>query len=144
MPKCKYCNELISRLDKDVCPYCGGLHPLEDSDNMTEDFTKAFNKIEVNDNVVTHKKITTFLLFIFLGIFGVPFFYLGYKKRGLFFLIFSIIFIGGFGSVMFFLVFKSIFAYLIFYFALEIVMIIFGLVYLFSHDKVDANGEFLR
>lgn len=144
MPRCKYCNELISRLDKDVCPYCGGLKPLEGNENMTEDLTKAFEKIEVDEEVPSHKKIVTFLLFIFLGIFGIGFFYLGYKKRGLITLITSLVLIGGLGSVFFFTFFNSIFAYLSIYFALEVIMIVFAFLYLCRHDAVDANGEFLR
>lgn len=144
MPRCKYCDELISRLDKDVCPFCGGLKPLEGVDNSTEDLTKAFSAIKEDDVVKHRKKITACLLYIFLGIFGAGDFYLGFKRRGLIAILVSLVLIGGVGSVIFFTAWMSPLAYLVFYFALELVMILAGLSYLFRHDLVDADGEFLR
>lgn len=144
MPRCKYCDELISRLDKDVCPFCGGLKPLEGVDNSTEDLTKAFSAIKEDDVVKHRKKITACLLYIFLGVFGVADFYLGYKRRGLIAILVSLVLIGGVGSAIFFTAWQSPLAYLVFYFAIELVMIFAGLSYLFRHDLVDADGEFLR
>ena len=42
--KCKYCHEKISKLDKDVCPFCGGLKPLEGVEDQTQDITKALDQ----------------------------------------------------------------------------------------------------
>lgn len=145
MAQCKYCHADITRLDKDVCPFCGGTKPLEGSDGKTQDITKIIDQVEHADQIKYHSKIVAAILAILLGIFGANSFYLGYKKKGFIALAISLVFIGGLGSLIYFVAnWTSPFAYLVFYFALEAIMIGVGIRYLISHSIADSAGVFLK
>ena len=145
MAKCKYCNANISRLDKEICPFCGGLKPLEGQDDVTEDFTKSFNPIQCQNDVKRKKKVVAAILAITLGVFGCHMFYLNKKNIGFIILASSITLIASIGSILYFSnALHNVFAFLIPYFVLEGLMIISGLWLLFRHDQVDGNGEFLE
>lgn len=144
MAKCKYCHESITRLDRDVCPFCGGLKPLEGTDDSTQDITKVIGQVEHAEDLKLHSKLVAALLAFFLGIFGANLFYLGKAKKALIVLAISLVFIGGLGSLIFFLAWSSPFAYLIFYFILEALMIAVGVGYLVKHNITDSNGAFLK
>jgi len=145
MAKCKYCHEDITRLDKDVCPFCGGVKPLEGSDGQTQDITKVIDQVEHADQIKFHSKVVAALLAIFLGIFGINSFYLGYKKQGLIALGASLVFIGGLGSLLYFVAhWQSPLAFLVFYFVMEAIMIAVGIRYLVSHSVTDSSGAFLK
>ena len=144
MAKCKYCHESITRLDREVCPFCGGLKPLEGTDDSTQDITKVIGQVDHVENLKLHSKLTAALLAFFLGIFGANLFYLGKTKKALIVLAISLLFIGGLGSLIFFLAWSSPFAYLIFYFVLEALMIGVGIGYLVKHNITDSNGAFLK
>lgn len=144
MAKCKYCHESITRLDREVCPFCGGLKPLEGTDDSTQDITKVIGQVEHAENLKLHSKLVAALLAFFLGIFGANLFYLGKTKKALIVLAISLLFIGGLGSLIFFLAWSSPFAYLIFYFILEAMMIAVGVGYLVKHSITDSNGAFLK
>lgn len=146
MPKCKYCDAQISRLDKEICPFCGGLKPLEGVDNTTQDFTKAFEPISTEASQIKYKsKVIAGVLAIIIGFLGGHSFYLGYKKIGLIILGVSAILIGGFGSLLFFTnLIHNALAFLIPYFVIEAIMIGVGVTYFISHDKADARGELLK
>lgn len=142
MAKCKYCGETISRLDKEICPFCGGLKPLEGEDNSTQDFTKALESCE--DMPVAKSKVIAAILAFVLGVFGMHAFYLGKYKIGLIALGITLVSVAGIGSILFFTVFHNALAFLIPYFVMEALMIGVGIAYLTRHDITDANGEFLR
>ena len=146
MPKCKYCDAQISRLDKEICPFCGGLKPLEGVDNSTQDFTKAFSPIsEESKNIKYKSRILAGILAILFGFLGVHSFYLGYKKVGIIALLVSAILIAGLGSILFFTnLISNAFAFLIPYFVVEACMIGVGISYFVKHDSTDARGELLR
>ena len=147
MPKCKSCNADLSRLDKDICPFCGTLKPLEGVEHyQTEDITKAFNPIKDNlEDVKPKSKILAAILAMLVGIFGAHFFYLGKHKLGFILIGISVAFIGGVGSLIFFLSgLHNVFAYLIPYFLLEAAMIASGVTILTRNDIRDARGEFLK
>lgn len=144
MLKCKNCHANLSRLDKDICPFCGTKKPLEGQEDVTEDITKAFNPIKCEEKVVHKKKIVAFFLTVFLGVFGVHMFYLDKKKNGLITLSVSLSFIAVLGLILFFTCLKNVFAFLIPYFAVELLMIISAILILVRNDLVDGNGEFLE
>jgi len=144
MAKCKYCGETISRLDKEVCPFCGGRKPLVDNDYATEDMTKALDSIAESERPKAKSKIIAAILAFLLGIFGVHSYYLGRYKLGLIVLGISLFSIGGLGSIFFFTIFHSVFAYLIPMFVMEALMIAVGVSYLVRADITDANGDFLK
>mgnify|MGYP003305373056 CR=1 FL=1 len=81
MPVCKYCNARISNHDRDLCPVCGGLRPLDGAPSSeTIEFTQG---IDITDDSVRGQtprtKNNTMLLFILIGWTGLGFNYLRYK-----------------------------------------------------------------
>ncbi len=147
MPKCKNCNANLSRLDKDICPFCGCKKPFEGQEEYeTEDITKAFDPIKYNlEDVKRKSKITCALLAFFLGVFGAHFFYLGKKKLGFIMIAITVGLIGSVGCALFFTgVMHNVWAFLIPYFVLEWLMIISGVMILTRHDITDVNGGFLQ
>ncbi len=144
MLKCKSCHASLSRLDKDICPFCGAKKPLEGQEDVTEDITKAFDPITCKEKIVRKKKVVAFFLTLFLGIFGVHMFYLGKKKDGLITLAASMSFIVILGLILYFTCLNNVFAFLIPYFATELLMIISSILILVRNDIVDGNGEFLE
>lgn len=145
MAKCKYCGAEISRLDKDICPFCGGRKPLLEDNNQTQDITKALEGLqELGIEPRTKSKIIAALLAFFLGIFGAHNYYLGKHKIGLITLGISLFSIGGIGTILFFTALHNAFAYLIPYFVMETLMIIVGVSLLVRNDIKDSTGEFLR
>lgn len=148
MMRCKNCHEKLTRLDKDICPFCGTLKPLEGQEDVTEDMTKAFDSLNLKEEyreVKAKSRLVAAILAMTLGVFGVHAFYLGKMKRGLINLIVSICFIAGIGSILFFSgALKNALAFLIPYFFLEIIMIVVGVIILKKRDAVDGNGEFLK
>ena len=145
MPKCKNCGSEISRLDKDVCPFCGARKPLEGIDDSTQDMTKALETLqELGVEPKSKSKIVAAILAFTLGIFGAHCYYLGKYKIGLIALAISLTSIAGVGSILFFAVFHNALGYLIPFFIMEALMIGVGVSYLVRHDITDANGEFLK
>lgn len=145
MAKCKYCHETISKLDKDICPFCGGLKPLEGVGDYTEDITKAFDPIKQDPDMEVNfkKKQTAGLLAIFLGIFGANFFYtkknkLGFISLGVTLVLYLVM------VLLYVFVYQSILFLILPYVALEIFYIYLGIKYFKSSDIKDGDGEFLR
>ena len=145
MAKCKYCHESISRLDKEVCPFCGGLKPLDGTDTSTQDVTKVIDQLE-NPVEIRHKKrLIALLLAIFCGFLGLDQFYLGKHKKGFITLTISLLLICGIGSILFFAVkWHSPLAFLIPYFVIECYCLYLALCYLTNNSIQDAYGEFLE
>ena len=143
--KCRHCGENISRLDKDICPFCGGLKPLEGASNETQDITKVLESVELEKKDIKPKKrLIAFFLEFFLGIFGVDAFYIGKWKRGLIFLAITIVVVSGGGLALFFTGLPNAWAFLIPLFIVMTGHIIFSLNYLFRHDIQDSKGVFLK
>ena len=145
MPKCRYCHESISRLDKEICPFCGGKKPLEGIDDSTIDITKVFNPVELKEKKLKPRsKTTAGILSIFLGVFGADECYIYRFKRSLIALAITLVFVGGLGSILFFFALKNVFGYLIPYFVLELYYIFKGVYILTSPTVKDGRGEFLK
>ena len=145
MPKCRYCHETISRLDKEICPFCGGKKPLEGIDDSTIDITKVFNPVELKqEHLQPRSKKCAGLLSIFLGLFGADEFYIYRSKRALITLVITLLMIGGVGSILFFFALNNIFGYLIPYFVIEAYFIFKGVYILTSPTVKDGRGEFLK
>lgn len=146
MPKCKNCGMSLSRLDKDVCPFCGTLKPIDGQENVTEDITKAFDPVRYELQDVKQKsRVAAGLLAIFLGPFGAHAFYLGKKLLGLILLLITLALVGGVGSALFFSgVLPNALAFVIPYLLMEVSMIVVGIVIFKRRDETDANGELLK
>ena len=145
MAKCKYCHEVISRLDKEVCPFCGGIKPLDGTDTSTQDVTKVIDQLGSSITIKHKKRLIAALAAVLFGFLGAHHLYLGkYKKAGITAGI-CLAFILGVGLLLFFAVnFKSPLAFLIPYFVTECYSLFCGYVYLTKHNIQDASGEFLE
>lgn len=147
MHKCKYCGAQLSKLDKDVCPFCGGKKPLEGAENVTEDFTKSLDSLREEDrnNLEPKSKLIFIILTVFLGVFGIHAFYLGYKRNGIIAFLITATLVAGCGSILFFTgSVPNALAFLIPYFVLEGLAILNALILISRSDLKDARGEFLR
>ena len=143
MAQCKYCHQTISRIDKEVCPFCGGRRPLDGTDTSTQDVTKVIGKVDQKQ--IKHKKrVVAALLAIFFGLFGAPHFYIGKGKKGFLTMAICCGFIAAVGMVLLFIVkLPAIWSFLIPYFVIEVYSIITACVYLTNHSIQDSHGEFL-
>lgn len=145
MPKCHYCHEQLSRLDKDVCPFCGAKKPLEGVDDSTIDITKMYDPVNLGPSIKPRSKLLAAILCFIFGVFGIHEFYLARQRRGLALLIISTGLIGGLGTILFFTGLKNNpFAYLIPFFVVELYCILQGIMILISHTTKDGRGEFLK
>ena len=143
MAKCKYCGQNISRLDKEICPFCGGKKPLDGTDTTTQDITKVLGQI-IDPKKIKHcNRIVAAILAFVLGIFGAHSHYLKKHKVGFIILAVSVVTIGGLGSLLGLALHMGVWGYLIPYFVLEAFMIVVGINYLVRHDVTDGDGEFL-
>lgn len=145
MLRCKNCHTKLSRLDKDICPFCGTKKPLEGQEDATQDITKALSAIKIEEiEQKTKSAKTVFVLTLMLGVFGGHLFFLKRVRYALLTLLISLLFIGGFGCLLFFVAdLKNALAFLIPYFVLELVMIIYGLIVYKRKKGKDFTGEFL-
>lgn len=144
MARCKYCHEQISRIDKEVCPYCGGRKPLEGTDTSTQDVTKVVNQVGSGIVLKQKKKLFAALLAFFLGFVGAHNIYLGKYKQSLASIISSLVIIGGIGTIFFFFVLKGSFlAYFLPGLLVELFYIVIGIRFFTKSEITDANGDFL-
>jgi hypothetical protein len=145
MPQCKNCHREITKFDNDVCPYCGTLHPI-DENYKTKDMTQFVDPVTGNYQLYKSKsKKTTALLAVFLGWVGAHFFYLGYKKFGIFAILGSVAIIGGVGSLLCFTnTGLGYLGYLVAFIIAWVIYPFYSLKYIKSDTYKDANGEFLR
>ena len=138
---CRHCGAKLSRLDKDICPFCGEKNPLEGNEYMTEDLTKTLEKVEIEE-VKYKNRYIALVLAILLGLFGVNEFYLGYKKAGFIVIGVTAILIPAVILIRLFLLQNDLVVIIptVIY---ELLFIIQGLSYLVSGKK-DSQGELLR
>lgn len=144
MPYCKNCHKEISRLDSDLCPYCGEKNPIA-SDYATKDVTSHIDPVSGEFKLYKSKSKKLYVLLAFcLGFLGVHDFYLGYKGRGVAFLLSFLISLAGVGLGLFFTVLPSAWAFLIPLFVWVLFDGALGLVLLKKDCLKDATGEYLR
>ena len=84
MPKCKYCGEKLTRLDTDICPFCGSLKPLQGVENTTQDLTKVLDVVKTENIKYKPKRKSTYIALTgLLGTFGAGEFYIHNHVKGL-------------------------------------------------------------
>ena len=145
MAQCKYCRASITRIDREVCPFCGGKRPLDGTDTSTQDVTKIVDQLENAVEIKHKKRIVAAFLAVFFGLFGAPHFYLGKVKKGFLTACICLGLIGVVGLILFFAAkWHSVFAFLIPYFVVEAYSLFTAFVYLTRHNIQDSHGEFLE
>jgi len=147
MPICKNCHHSITRFDEDVCPYCGTEHPIEDG-YVTKDMTSFVDPVASEYKLYKSKsRRLSATLCLFLGMFGIHNFYLGFKKVAIIELIITTILIAGGGTLLGFFLAETMpfFSwYLIFFGVLFIFYALRSFHYFLKDSLCDASGEFLR
>ncbi len=145
MAQCKYCHASITRIDKEVCPFCGGKRPLDGTDTSTQDVTKIVDQLENAVEIKHKKKVVAAILAVLFGFLGAPHFYLGKNKKAFLTACICLGLIAGVGLILFFAAkWHSAFAFLIPYFVVEAYSLFTACMYLTKHNIQDSHGEFLE
>ena len=145
MPVCRHCGSRISKFDKDRCPVCGEINPLEGVSSDTIEITSRIDITPKDYNDFKPKKRSTFLLLACLiGWTGAEFFYLKYKRAGIIWLVINLlVLVGGFLGL--FLGAKSLLLGLLIPFGVVYLLsIIMGLAIYFNPSFKDANENLLK
>ena len=143
MPTCKKCGNRIEKFHKDRCPICGQVRPFEGFDsNATVEIT---TEIDVDNlDYKPRKKSTLLILFITLGFFGIPFFYIHQKKMGILYMLINVVGIALISFILAFYGHFEIFAsVLIAIGALLLVNVGVGLFYYNTKNLQDGKGDFV-
>jgi len=146
MARCKYCHREISRVrDADICPYCGGVKPIDD-DFRTLDVTSVIDPVKGQYKTYrSRSRKTAALLCALLGYFGVHRFYLYYPLRGFLCIAITLALVGGVGSILAFVAKMPIWlSYLIPFLAVWIFYVIFSFLLKGQNSLKDGRGEFTR
>ena len=145
MPSCRNCGARLSKFDKDICPVCGVLKPLEGVDSETVEITSQvdLSGFQAGQKVVRRRK-TLLLYFLLIGFTGAPFFYLKQKKNAFLWLIGNLAVIGGLFAFFYFALNLHIaLAIILPILTVYILNIAVALIYYFLPDLKDGEGEFV-
>ncbi len=144
MPRCKYCSASLTRLDKEICPFCGGKNPLDSDASLTLDVTKVLDKVNVVDAPLKKKsRIIIAILAIIFGLFGAHAFYLRKIKLGIIYCAITVILLA-IALLLYFFTPMSIWAFLVPYLIAELYYIGVAIYYLIKKDLVDIHGVPLK
>ena len=145
MPICRHCGSRIEKFNKDRCPICGEINPLEGSSSDTVEVTGVID-ISPNDYADFKPKTrkTFLLLSCLIGWLGAQFFYLKYKRAGFIWLAISLAILGGGFCAFFFGVHSLLLAILIPLLVVYTANIAFGLVIFKKPSFKDADSNLLR
>lgn len=142
MPVCKNCGSRIDKFNKDRCPICGYVNPFNENGVKTVEITSNIDE-KISDYKPKKKKIML-ILFIFLGFFGVPFFYIKQNKSGLILLLLNMVAIGLLSFILAFYAKLPVAVAIIISFAsMLIINTVAGFVLYRTPNLKDGNGEFV-
>ena len=145
MPVCRHCGSRISKLDKDRCPICGELNPLE---GVSSDTVEVTSVVDITSDDVygfkPKKRRTFILLSCLIGWLGTQFFYLKYLRAGFIWLLVNLVILGGGFSAFFFGVHSLLLAILIPLLVVYAANITFGFVIYLKPSFKDADNNLLR
>ena len=145
MPVCRHCGSRISKLDKDRCPVCGEINPLEGVNSDTIEVTSVLDISSSEELAFKPKTKKMFLLLsCLIGWVGAQFFYLKYKRAGLIWLAINLVILAGGFCAFFFGVHNLLLAILIPLLVLYAANIVFGLVIYKKPSFKDGDGNLLR
>lgn len=144
MPICKNCNKRINRFNKDRCPICGVEFPFEGMSSDTVEITTNIDVDNINIDFHPRKKSKLLLFFCLIGLTGVPFFYLKKKALGFIQLFSSILVYVALCLTLYFAAnMESWLCGLVSLGAIYLINIVIGLIFYFTPNLKDGNGEFV-
>ena len=145
MPVCRHCGSRISKLDKDRCPICGEINPLE---GVSSDTVEVTGVIDISPEEYSDFKPKTkkafLLLSCLIGWLGVQFFYLKYKRAGLIWLAVNLVILASGFCAFYFGVHSLLLAILIPLLVVYAANVAFGVVIFLKPSFKDANSNLLR
>lgn len=145
MPNCRNCGARLNKWDSDVCPICGIKHPLEGVTSETIEVTKYGMQTDGLDLDRPRTRKSILIFFCSIGWTGAGYFYLKFKKVGLFWLLGNLAFIVGIGILLWLgLSVKPFIAFPITLVISYIVNSLVGVYYLLKGDVKDGDGEFIQ
>lgn len=144
MAKCIYCHKNITRLDTDICPYCGEKNPL-DPRYQTMDITRAIQvEGQYGSLYSSRSKRVAVVLGLLLGFTGAMWFYIRKTRYGVYELLTTIISTLGLGFLFYATFMNNVFAFLIPFIVNFFFGVIFAMLLAFQVSPKDGNGELLR
>ena len=145
MPTCRNCGARLSKFDKDICPVCGTPEPLKGVNSETVEITSQvdLSSFQEGQKVVRRRK-NMLILFLTVGFAGLAFFYLKKKKEALLYLAINILlFTSGFLLLHLLASLNIALSIILPIIAMYIMSAIFGLVYYYTPNLKDGEGEFV-
>ena len=145
MPTCRNCGARLSKFDKDICPVCGTTDPLKGVNSETVEITSQvdLSGFQEGQKVVRRRK-KMLILFLSLGFTGLGFFYLKKKRDALVYLFVNVLLFTSSFLLLYLLAHLHIALAIILPIVLMYVLsVIFGLVYYFTPNLKDGEGEFV-
>ena len=145
MPNCRNCGARLSKFDTDICPVCGTKDPLKGVSSETIEITSQvdLNNFQEGQKVIRHRK-TMLIFFLTLGFTGLGYFYIKKKKEAFICIIISVLlFTSGFLLLHLLAGLNIALSIILPIIAVYVMTAIFGLVYFFTPDLKDGEGEFI-
>ena len=145
MPSCRNCGARLSKFDKDICPVCGQVNPLEGVSSETIEITSQVDlaNFKAGQKVVRRRK-TMLILSLVIGWCGAQFFYIKQKTFAIIWLLINLAILGGLFALLYFLVKMQIALAIIIPFATAyLINIVTALVLYYRKDLKDGEGEFV-
>ena len=143
MPVCKNCKSRIDKFSKDRCPICGVENPFE---GTTSDTIEVTTSVDIDDHRNYHPctKKTLLILFIVLGYFGIPFFYLSETKKGFIHFGLNVLAVGLTTFLLgFYVPMNYVLSALIGVGAMLLINTLMGIILYFRPNMRDGRGEFV-
>ena len=145
MPNCRNCGARLSKFDNDICPVCGTKDPLKGVSSETIEITSQvdLNNLQEGQKVIRHRK-KMLILFLTVGFTGMGFFYIKKKREAFICLVTSVLlFTSGFLLLHLLAGLNIALSIIIPIATVYVLNAVLGLIYYFTPDVKDGEGEFI-
>ena len=145
MPTCRNCGARLSKFDKDICPVCGTAEPLKGVSSETVEITSQVDLSEFQEGqIVVRRRKKMLLLFLLVGFTGLGFFYLKKKRDAFMFIAINVLlFTSGFLLLHLLAGLNIALSIILPIIAMYILSAVFGLIYFYTPNLKDGEGEFV-
>ena len=145
MPTCRNCGARLSKFDKDICPVCGTAEPLKGVSSETVEITSQVDLSEFQEGQkVVRRRKKMLLLFLLVGFTGLGFFYLKKKRDAFMFIAINVLlFTSGFLLLHLLAGLNIALSIILPIIAMYILSAVFGLIYFYTPNLKDGEGEFV-
>lgn len=146
MPNCRHCGARIEKFNKDRCPVCGELNPLEGVSSETVEITSQLDKKSVEYKRLKVKTKKTLLIYAcLLGWTGAHFLYIKAFKPALIWFVGNALVIGLMFVLLFFLKSPLWVCFLVSFGFVYFANIMFGVsIYRHAQYLKDGDGNLVR